>query len=56
MKDKNKKNEVENQQQKPSKKGRYAEKLNLKMDFNEALKKAVNTKIVNDKKYEKNRK
>lgn len=42
--------------QKPSQKGRYAEKLNLKMDFNEALKKAVNTKVMLDKKYEKNSK
>lgn len=50
MKDKNKKNEVENKQQKPSKKGRYAEKLNLKMEFNEALKKAVNTKVKSNKK------
>lgn len=30
-------------------KGRYAEKLNLKMDFNEAVKKALNTKINNNK-------
>lgn len=50
MKDK-KDLKIENKStQKPSKKGRYAEKLNLKMDFNEALKKAVNTKVKSDKK------
>jgi hypothetical protein len=48
MNDKNKK--TDNKKPiKPLQKGRYAEKLNLKMDFNEAVKKAVNTKI-NDKK------
>ncbi len=31
-------------------KGRGAEKLKLDMDFDEAVKKMVNTKIVNDKK------
>jgi hypothetical protein len=48
MNDKNKK--IDNKKPiKPPQKGRYAEKLNLKMDFNDAVKKAVNTKI-NDKK------
>lgn len=49
MNDKNKNKVIDKKQIQPSKKGRYAEKLNLKMDFNEAVKKAVNTKI-NDKK------
>jgi len=50
MKEKDK-NKIENKEQKPSKKGRYAEKFNLGMDFKTALKKAVNTKIVkSDKK------
>ena len=50
MKD-NKDLKIENREiGKPSKKGRYAEKLNLKMDFKEAVSKAVNTKIKSDKK------
>ena len=56
MKDKDKKIQGENKKENPSKKGRYAEKLNLKMDFKEAVVKALNTKIVIDKKYEKNSK
>jgi hypothetical protein len=49
MNDKNKK--TDNKKPiKPLQKGRYAEKLNLKMDFNEAVKKALNTKVINDKK------
>jgi len=48
MNDKNKK--TDNKKPiKPLQKGRYAEKLNLKMDFNEAVKKALNTKVINDK-------
>ena len=43
MQDKTKESKKPNA--KISKKGRYAEKLNLKMDFNEALKKAVNVDI-----------
>jgi hypothetical protein len=50
MKDKDKKLQDENKKQIPSKKGRYAEKLNLKMDFKEAVSKAVNTKVKFDKK------
>jgi hypothetical protein len=48
MNDKNKKTDKK-KQVKSVQKGRYAEKLNLKMEFNDAVKKAVNTKI-NDKK------
>ena len=44
MNDKNKKTDIK-KQVKSTQKGRYAEKLNLKMDFNDAVKKAVNTKI-----------
>ena len=49
MNDKNKQTDKK-KQVKSVKKGRYAEKLNLKMEFNEAVKKALNTKIINDKK------
>ena len=50
MKEKDKKIRVDNKEQKPSKKGRYAEKLNLKIDFKKAVSKALNTKIIIDKK------
>ena len=56
MKEKDKKLQDENKKEIPSKKGRYAEKLNLKMDFKKAVLKALNTKIVIDKKYEKDSK
>jgi hypothetical protein len=49
MNDKNKKTDIK-KHSKPQQKGRYAEKLNLKMDFNDAVKKALNTKVINDKK------
>lgn len=41
---------IESEKSQTAKKGRYAEKLNLKMDFNDAVKKALHTKIVNDRK------
>lgn len=49
---KNKKTDIK-KQVKSMQKGRYAEKLNLKMEFNDAVKKAFNTKVINDVKNDK---